>query len=123
MTFVAGTPLSAADLNDALASDSPTTFSTTTPAGTGWYRFLLGGALVEFHWVSTGTVAATTNVTPDFTIPAAYRPAARTAIAGAAGAVGPRLAGVAIDADGTWQVYNGHSSAVVINAHGTYKPA
>ena len=123
MTFVAGTPLSAADLNDALASDSPTTFTTTSPAGTGWYRFLLGGALVEFHWVSTGTVAATTSVTPDFTIPAAYRPAARAAVAAAAGVSNARTAACWVDPDGTWQVYNGHTAATVISIHGKYKPA
>ena len=123
MALSAGSVASAADVLALVATDSPTTFTTTTPAGSGWYRYLLGGALVEFHWISTGTVSATTSVTPDFTIPAGYRPAARTAIAGVAGASSPRLADVALDSDGTWQVYNGHSSATVINAHGIYKPA
>ena len=123
MTFVAGTPLSAADLNDALASDSPTTFSTTTPAGTGWYRFLLGGALVEFHWNSTGTVAAGGDAAPDFTIPSGYRPAERTPIAPTSGSSAPRVAAADVRTDGTWRVYNDYSVASIINVHGTYKPA
>ena len=33
------------------------------------------------------------------------------------------LASAVIDSAGAITVYNGHSSAVGINAHGTYKPA
>ena len=122
MTFWLAPVASAADLNDALASDSPTTFSTTTPAGTGWYRFLLGG----HWWSSTGSRRdrrGDDERHAGLHHPGRLPPAARTAIAGVAGASSPRLADVAIDSDGTWQVYNGHSSATVINAHGTYKPA
>lgn len=122
MTFVAGTPLSAADLNDALASDSPTTFTTTTPAGTGWYRFLLGGALVEFHYLSTGNIPATTTQTLDFTIPAAYRPAEKTTV-GAASSTTTKLGACVIDSAGAITFCNGHTSAAVAYAHGTYKPA
>lgn len=122
MTFVAGTPLSAADLNDALASDSPTTFSTTTPAGSGWYRFLLGGALVEFHFISTGNISSGTTQTLDVTLPSAYRPADKTAV-GAASSTTTKLAACVIDSAGAITFYNGHTSAAVAYAHGTYKPA
>ena len=123
MALSAGSVASAADVLALVATGSPTTFTTTTPAGSGWYRYLLGGALVEFHWVSTGTVAATTSVTPDFTIPAGYRPAERTAIAAVAGSANARSAACWIEPDGTFQVYNNHTAATVINAHGIYKPA
>lgn len=123
MTFVAGTPLSAADLNDALASDSPTTFSTTTPAGTGWYRFLLGGALVEFHYESSDTVASQTEVSPSgLTLPAAYRPASRAPLAAVSNAT-QRPGAAAINSDGTWSIYNWQNSAQVVACHGIYKPA
>ena len=123
MTFVTGTPLSAADLNDALASDSPTTFTTTSPAGSGWYRFLLGGALVEFHYESTGTVASQTEVSPvGLTLPAAYRPAGRSPLASVSSSV-QRPGGAAINPDGTWSIYNWQNSAQVVACHGTYKPA
>ena len=38
MAFIAGTALSAAALNDAVGYTTPTAFTTTTPAGSGWYR-------------------------------------------------------------------------------------
>lgn len=122
MTFVAGTPLSAADLNDALGADTPTTFTTTTPAGGGWYRFLMGGEEVEFHFVSTGNVASGTTVTLDFTMPAAYRPAEKTAIS-AASSTTTRLGACVIDDVGAIKFYNGHSSPAIAYAHGKYKPA
>ena len=123
MTFVAGTPLSAADLNDALASDSPTNFTTNTPAGSGWIRFLLGGALVEINWNASGTIPATTSQTLDYTIPAVYRPANLVALAGAAGATGNRLAAGSAAPDGTLIAYNGHTASAVVHLHGIYKPA
>jgi len=122
MTFVAGTPLSASDLNDALGADSPTTFTTTTPVGTGWYRFLMGGEEVEFHFLSTGNVSSATTVTLDFTIPATYRPAEKTAI-GAASSTTTKLGACVIDDAGVITYYNGHSSSAVAYAHGKYKPA
>lgn len=122
MAFSAGTTLSAAALSAALGLTTKTTFTTTAPAGAGWYRLTAGG-MIAFHWVSTGTVNATTNVTPDFTLPTGYRPATLTAIAAAAGTSGTRLAACAIAPDGTWVVYSGHSAAAIISAHGVYDPA
>lgn len=122
MTFVAGTALSAAALNDALSVDAPTTFTTTTPAGAGWYRFLLGGEEVEFHYVSSGNVTSGTTVTLDFTMPAAYCPAEKTAIS-ASSSTTTKLGACVIDDVGAITFYNGHSSSAVAYAHGKYKPA
>lgn len=119
MAFVPG-PLSAAALNAALGLTAETTFTTTVPAGDGWYR--MAGSLVEVHWVSSGTVAASTNVTP-YVLPAGYRPDTRTAIAAAAGGASIRPAHAIVDPDGTLQVYNAHSSSTVLECHGLFMPA
>lgn len=123
MALSAGNEASASDVLALVATDSPTTFTTTTPAGSGWYRSLLGGQLVEFHWNSTGTVAAGGDATPDFTIPSGYRPAERTPIAATSGSTAARVAAADVRADGTWRVYNDYTVASIINAHGIYKPA
>ena len=119
-TFLTEGALSAAALNDAVGYTTPTTFTTSSPTGSGWYRQV--GSLVEVHWVSTGTVAASTNVTP-YVFPTGYRPAERTCIAAAAGGASIRPAHAIVDPDGTLQVYNAHSSSTVVEAHGLYMPA
>ena len=96
------------------------TFSTTSPAGSGWYLLLASGTRAAFHWRSTDNVAANTAATPNFTLPAGYRPSGRTALAAAGGALTPRTAACVLDSTGVWQVYNGHSSATVITVDGTY---
>ena len=118
--FIAGTALSAAALNDAVGYTTPTTFTTTTPAGSGWYRKV--GSLVEVHYISTGTVAATTQVTIS-TLPPGYRPAGRTALAAAVGSAGIRPATAFVDPDGTLAIYNAHTSSAPVYTHGLYAPA
>lgn len=119
MAFTAGTPLSAAALNDAVGYTTPTSFTTTTPAGAGWYRKV--GSLVEVHYESTGTVAGTTAVTIT-TLPAGYRPAGMTAIAaGTLSSTRPGAASVA--ANGDLVIYNWNSSAAIVYCHGLYAPA
>lgn len=123
MALSAGSVASAADVLALVATDSPTTFTTTSPAGSGWYRYLLGGALVEFHFESTGTVASQTEVSPaGFTVPAGYRPAGRTPLA-AVSSSSQRPGAAAINSDGTWSVYNWQNSVQVVACHGIYKPA
>lgn len=120
-----GGPLPGSWINavtDSINGDTPTTFTTTTPAGTGWYRYLLGEALVQVHWESTGTVAATTSVGPDFTFPAGYRPAARTALT-AVQVTTTRTASAVIAADGSFAVYNGDSSARAMIVDGIFAAA
>lgn len=119
----AGLPASWVDVLALVATDSPTTFTTTTPAGSGWIRFLLGGALVEINWNASGTIAATTSQTLDYTIPAGYRPADLVALAGAAGATGNRLAAGSAAPDGTLIAYNGHAASAAVHLHGIYMPA
>lgn len=118
--FTAGTPLSAAALNDAVGYTTPTTFTTTTPAGAGWYRKV--GSLVEVHYESTGNVSADAEVTP-YTFPVGYRPAGRVALAACAGAASTRSAVAAVNADGTLNVRNAFTSATVVQCHGLYAPA
>ena len=120
MAFTAGTALSAAALNDAVGYTTPTSFTTTTPAGAGWYRKV--GSLVEVHYISTGTVAATTQVTIS-TLPPDYRPAERTALAAAVGSAGIRPATAFVDPDGTLAIYNAHTSSAPVYTHGLYAPA
>ena len=119
MAFTAGTALSAAALNDAVGYTTPTPFTTTTPAGSGWYRKV--GSLVEVHYESTGTVAGTTGVTIT-TLPVGYRPAGMTAIAaGTLSSTRPGAASVA--ANGDLVIYNWNSSAAIVYCHGLYAPA
>ena len=119
MAFTAGTPLSASALNDAVGYTTPTPFTTTTPAGSGWYRKV--GSLVEVHYESTGTVAGTTSVTIT-TLPVGYRPAGMTAIAaGTLSSTRPGAASVA--ANGDLVIYNWNSSAAIVYCHGLYAPA
>ena len=119
MAFTAGTPLSAAALNDAVGYTTPTSFTTTTPAGAGWYRKV--GSLIEVHYESTGTVASTTAVTIT-TLPVGYRPAGMTAIAaGTLPSTRPGAASVA--ANGDLVIYNWNSSAAIVYCHGLYAPA
>ena len=120
MAFTAGTPLSASALNDAVGYTAPTSFTITTPAGTGWYRKV--GSLVEVHGITTGTASATTNYTV-YTLPTGYRPAERTCIAAAAGGTSIRPAHAIVDPNGDIQVYNAHTSATVIEFHGLFLPA
>lgn len=120
MAFVAGTPLSAAALNAAILAGTRIPFTTTSPAGSGYLEPTASGTRMRIHWISTGNVAATTSVTPDYVIPVGSRPPTRCAVAAVAGSTSPRLATCAVDSDGTWQVYNGHSSATVINVDDEY---
>ena len=120
MAFTAGTPLSAAALNDAVGYTTPTTFTTSSPAGDGWYRQV--GSLVEVHWVSSGTVASGVVAAP-YVLPTGYRPAERTCIAAAAGGTSIRPAHAIVDPNGDIQVYNAHTSATVIEFHGLFLPA
>lgn len=113
MAITAGSVASAADVNALLAATTPTTFTTTTPAGSGWYRTLLGGTLVQLHFESTGTVAATTAVTLNFTLPTGYRPAGRTPMTCTTG-TSPRPGAANVLADGTITVYNSQSSSTTI---------
>jgi len=117
--FVAATPLSAAALNDAVGYTTPTTFTTTTPAGSGWYRKV--GSLVEVHWVSSATVASGTMVQP-YVFPAICRPSERTAIAATSGN-SARTAAAHVDPDGTLSVYNDSGGTSPLCAHGLYAPA
>ena len=102
MAFTAGTPLSAAALNDAVGYTTPTSFTTTTPA--------------------TGTVAAGAQITIT-TLPAGYRPADETAVAAACGTSGKRTCASTIDAAGVWVLYNNHTSAAPVFAHALFAPA
>ncbi len=120
MAFTAGTPLSAAALNDAVGYTTPTPFTTTTPAGAGWYRKV--GSLIEVHYSSTGTVAAGAQITIT-TLPAGYRPAERTALAAAVGSAGIRPGVAFVDPDGTLAIYNAHTSSAPVYIHGMYAPA
>ena len=120
MAFTAGTPLSASALNDAVGYTAPTSFTITTPAGTGWYRIV--GSLVEVHGVTTANASATTAYTV-YTLPVGYRPAERTCIAAAAGAGPIRPAQAIVDPNGDIQVYNAHTTAVPIEFHGLFAPA
>ena len=122
MTFVAGTVLSAADLNDALATGTETTFTTTTPAGSGWYRSLFGGAFTEFWFLSTGNVSSATTVTLDVTLPVGSRPTDKTPLS-AASSTTTKLAAAVVDSAGAVTVYNGHSSPAVVYIHGIYPNA
>lgn len=122
MALSGGSPASAADVLALVATDTPTTFTTSTPVGSGWYRFLLGGALVEFYFISTGNVSSATTVTLDVTLPAAYRPTDKTAL-GAASSTTTKLAAAVVDSAGAVTYYNGHSSSAVAYIHGIYKPA
>lgn len=120
MAFTAGTPLSATALNDAVGYTMPTTFTTSSPAGAGWYRKV--GSLIEVHYSSTGTVASGAQITIT-TLPAGYRPADETAVAAACGASGKRTCASTIDAAGVWLLYNNHTSASPVFAHALFAPA
>ena len=118
----AGLPASWADVVALIQGEDPINFTTTTPVGTGWYRKLLGGTLVQMHWESTGTVAATTSVAPDATLPAGYRPAARTALSVVSG-TSTRSGAAAIGADGNFGVYNSDSTARPMIVDGIFAAA
>ena len=120
MAFTAGTPLSAAALNDAVGYTTPTAFTTTTPAGSGWYRKV--GSLIEVHYSSTGTVASGAQITIT-TLPTGYRPADETAVAAACGTSSKRTCASTIDAAGVWVLYNNHTSAAPVFAHALFAPA
>ena len=119
MAFTAGTPLSAAALNDAVGYTTPTAFTTSTPAGDGWYRRV--GSLVEIHWVSSMTVASGVVAAP-YVLPTGFRPATRTAIACSSGN-SARLASGFVEPDGTINVYNGSGGTSPLACHGLYAPA
>ena len=119
MAFTAGTPLSASALNDAVGYTAPTTFTTTTPAGAGWYRKV--GSLIEVHYESTGTVAGTTAVAI-VTLPVGYRPAGLTAL-GSATLSTTRPGAATVDASGQLTIYNWNPSPAIVECHGLFAPA
>ncbi len=119
MAIGAGLPLSAADLLAALpVVGSKSTFSFTSPAGTGWYR--VAGAEVEVYGVSSATLAAGTSFTTGAVIGAAYRPATPANISAGGGVSWDRETTAVVNTDGTITVRNNYSSAVNIQFHGTY---
>lgn len=119
MAFTAGTPLGAAALNDATGLTTETAFTTSSPAGSGWYRKTAGG-MIEVHYESSGTVASQTAVTLTV-LPAGYRPSGLTPIAASSATTRPAASEIA--ADGTWTIYNWNNSSQTVRAHGTYLAA
>ena len=122
MAILAGQPASAADVLALLQMGSKVTFTTTTPAGSGWHRTLQGGEFTEFYFQSTSNVSATTTVTLDYTMPVGNRPTDKTTITAAASTT-TRLAAAVVDSAGAVTVYNGHSSSAVVYIHGIYPNA
>ena len=122
MAILAGQPASAGDVLALLQPGVKTTFTTTTPAGSGWYCSLMGGLLTEFWFLSTSNVSAGTTATIDVTLPVGYRPADKTPLA-AASSTTTKLAAAVVDSAGAVTVYNGHSSAAVVYIHGIYPNA
>ena len=121
MAFTAGTILSAAALNEATGLTAETPFTTSSPAGAGWYRLTAGG-MVEFHYESTGNVTSGSEVTIT-TLPANYRPAGLTALAASGGVNGTRPAAAAIDSAGAVKLRNNYSSDIAVQIHGLFMVA
>ena len=122
MAILAGQPASAGDVLALLQPGAKTTFTTTTPTGSGWYRSLMGGVLTEFWFLSTGNVSSATTATLDVTLPVGYRPTDKTPLSAASSST-TKLAAAVVDSAGAVTVYNGHSSSAVVYIHGIYPNA
>jgi len=116
MTFTAGTVLSAANLNAALAAATPTTFS-TTPTGSGWYTTVGPWAVVYFATTANITAGAQQTV---YTLPAAVRPDAPVVMAVAGATSLTRPASGVVNTDGTVVVRNNYTSDSPLSGYAVY---
>lgn len=118
MAISAGNAISAADVLAALPTPSSvTTFSISSPTGSGWYR--TAGAFVEVYGVTTGSASAGTSYTLT-TLPAEIRPDYPVQMSCGGGVGSDREATGVINTDGTVVLRNNYSSAVTVQFHALY---
>lgn len=96
-------------------------FTTTSPAGAGWYELQPDGRHVEVYYASTDSVPATTAVDIIY-LPAELWPPNNVPIPAVSG-TSPRQASSEINPNGRWRVYNGQTSATTVFVHGSYRRA
>lgn len=86
----------------------------------GWYR-VTNAVEVEIYAVTTSTVAAGAQLITGVWLPAAYRPSASLNVNAGGGSYGDRAAAGQINSDGTLNLRNNYSSALVLSAYIYYR--
>lgn len=122
MAIAAGNVISAADVLAALVTvDTQTTFTTTTPAGAGWWRWV--GPFIELYYASSGNLTSGTSFTSAVILPAGARPLQMIPAAAAGGVALDREANGAINTNGTFTVRNNYSGSTTVSLYALFIPA